>query len=255
MQKLFTPSLFYYHLFFFSFFPHSYSFSFLIFSSFFFFFFSFSFLTTQQETGWNNITHAFNRGKDAGISKDASTQCYLGTWKWGIQLVLHLSAARQQQVARGNILFLIVCWLSMTEKSYCIVGHLRKIIQETAVNHIDLLSLEIYFPDLQRHKKIVQRAKLVWLTRTSMKSVNSNGHNHYQLVQCNYKQNCLWSPFLFIRGSCNEHIILRQSGMFQTKLEAFYSLSRFNHDITPLVASFCVNYSSMSWYNLYLRLF
>lgn len=87
-----------------------------IFSSFFLFFFplpfvfSFLFLSgnTVGNVEWHNIPHSLTRRKDTCISKDASTQCYLVTLKWSIQLVLHLSAARQQQVARGNILFLIL---------------------------------------------------------------------------------------------------------------------------------------------------
>lgn len=91
--------------------------SLFIFSSFSFFFFSplpfvFSFLflsgNTVGNVEWHNIPHPLTRRKDTCISKDASTQCYLVTLKWSIQLVLHLSAARQQQVARGNIVFLIL---------------------------------------------------------------------------------------------------------------------------------------------------
>lgn len=80
------------------------------FSLLFFFLFFFLFLSgiTPGNMQWNNIPHTLTRGKDTCISKDASMQCYLGTLKWNIQLVLHLSAARQQQVTRGNILLLLL---------------------------------------------------------------------------------------------------------------------------------------------------
>lgn len=76
---------------------------------------------------WNNIPHSLPRGKDTCISKDASMQCYLGTLKWNIQLVFHLSAARQQQVTRGNILLLT---LSATSLRSCIDFLLKKRIKK-----------------------------------------------------------------------------------------------------------------------------
>lgn len=87
---------------------------------------------------WNNIPHTLTRGKDTCISKDAITQCYLGTLKWNIQLVLHLSAARQQQVTRGN----------ETRGNQCFP--LKENNQEMAGNPSDLFSLEIHFSDLQK---------------------------------------------------------------------------------------------------------
>lgn len=75
------------------------------------FFFPFLSGSISGNMQWNNIPHSLPRGKDTCISKDASMQCYLGTLKWNIQLVFHLSAARQQQVTRGNILLPILSWL------------------------------------------------------------------------------------------------------------------------------------------------
>lgn len=78
---------------------------------------------------WNHFPHSLPRGKYTCIPKDAIMQCYLGTLKWNIQPVFHLSATRQQQVTRGGILLLILSWLRS-----CIAFHLRRRIEKWQAN-------------------------------------------------------------------------------------------------------------------------
>lgn len=95
---------------------------------------------------WNNIPHSLPRGKDTCISKDASMQCYLGTLKWNIQLVFHLSAARQQQVTRGNILLSTLNWLRLGGRVCSFL--LKEKNQEMTSKPSDLFRLELHFSDL-----------------------------------------------------------------------------------------------------------
>lgn len=120
-NSFFTFSLF----FFFSFYYYYLSRSFSLFL--FFFFFPFLCGSISGNMRWNNIPLSLPRGKDTCISKDASMQCYLGTLKWNIQLLFHLSAARQQQVTRGNILLLR---LSATSLRSCIAFLSKKRIKK-----------------------------------------------------------------------------------------------------------------------------
>lgn len=121
-KTVFSP---FHFSFFFSFYYYYLSLSFSLFL--FFFFFPFLCGSISGNMRWNNIPLSLPRGKDTCISKDASMQCYLGTLKWNIQLLFHLSAARQQQVTRGNILLLR---LSATSLRSCIAFLSKKRIKK-----------------------------------------------------------------------------------------------------------------------------